>query len=218
MIKKLLLLTLSVLCMNYNFASQTLQQFQEKLDAEQVEFALLDFHDVESVKTMVFRMYQLDQELRIVFIHDRSNDELQNIMLCMDEFHTQQLKKIIELYGWLTIDKFGEEVDSQAWLLVQHAVCDIEFQKFCLELLEQALKEKQTKPMHYAYLYDRIALKSESCGYQQRYGTQFYIADNGEFIIQNYEGTLEDVDRRRQEMGLSTLAEYRKQIAEVYKK
>lgn len=216
---KFLLFSLLTFAVHYNylFSTDLLDEFQEKLHAEQIDFSYMDLQDIESVKTAISAMYELDQGLRIAYIHDRNNLGLQHVMLEMDRFHTQVLQKIIELHGWLTIDKFGKQADSQAWLLVQHADDDIGFQKYCLQLLEKALQEKQTSPAHYAYLYDRVALNSEEYGYKQRYGTQLSMTDDGQFIIRSYEGSLEDVDKRRQEVGLSTLAQYKELIANMYK-
>lgn len=217
---KFLLFSLLTFVVNYNylFSTDLLHECKEKLHAEQREFSSMDVDDIESIKTLISAMYELDQELRVAFIHDRNNLALQHVMLEMDRFHTNLLKKIIELHGWLTIDKFGKQADSQAWLLVQHADDHLEFQKSCLHLLEKALQEKQTSPANYAYLYDRVALSSEEYGYKQRYGTQLCMTDDGQFIIRSYEGSLEDVDKRRQEVGLSTLAQYTAFIENMYKK
>lgn len=208
------------LFINYNhiFAGSMLHEFKEKLHAEQIDFSCMDLQDIESVKTVISTMYELDQGLRVAYIHDRNNLSLQNLMLEMDRFHTQVLQKIIELHGWLTIDKFGKRFDSQAWLLVQHADDDIGFQKYCLQLLEKALEENQTSPENYAYLYDRVALNLEEYGYKQRYGTQLSMTDDGQFIISSYEGSFEDVDKRRKEVGLSTLVEYIELVVTAYKK
>jgi hypothetical protein len=53
-------------------------------------------------------------------------------------------------------------------------------------------------------------------GKKQLYGTQFTLKD-GEFIPSPIEDEA-NIDKRRKEVGLDTLAEYTKTIREVYKK
>ena len=65
----------------------------------------------------------------------------------------------------------------------------------------------------FAYLTDRVLVAD---GKKQLYGTQFHDV-KGKMEPQPIEDEA-SVDKRRKEMGLSTLAEYRKIIEEVYQK
>lgn len=149
-------------------------------------------------------MYDADQDMRIKAEEDDSIwDET------MDPRNTARMKEIVEQIGWPTISKVGEKASGDAWLLVQHADRDTEFQKHCLELMKQ--KPAGEVVLHdIAYLEDRVRINS---GQPQLYGTQFrWTADNKP--IQNIEDR-ENVDQRRAKMGLNTLAEG---IAEMYEK
>jgi hypothetical protein len=89
------------------------------------------------------------------------------------------------------------------WLLLQHADSDLEFQKTCLKLIEEAILKKEASKQGLAYLKDRILTHE---GKSQLYGTQATI-QNGDIQLSPIEGP-ENVDKRRLEMGLESLSEY----------
>jgi hypothetical protein len=101
----------------------------------------------------------------------------------IDEGHRFDLKQILagedvrKAGGWVTISEFGREAAEHAWLIVQHADQDPEFQQEILAKLEEHYPKGDADPMHYALLCDRVLLKTSG---KQRYGTQYSIADNGE--------------------------------------
>ncbi len=127
----------------------------------------------------------------------------------LDERNTTRMKEIVEQIGWPTISKVGKKASGDAWLLVQHADKDIEFQRYCLELMkiEQA---GEVALRDIAYLEDRVRINS---GQPQLYGTQFRWTEDNK-PIQDIEDR-ENVDQRRAKMGLRTLAEG---MAEMYEK
>ncbi len=125
----------------------------------------------------------------------------------IDTKSTARMKEIVKQYGWPGKSLVGEDGANGAWLLVQHADRDPEFQKQCLPLIEAATKTGEVPPQQYAYLYDRVATADDK---PQRYGTQFR---NGEpFPIEDEA----HVDERRKAVGLGTMAEYRDQMRQMY--
>lgn len=208
---------LSWLYSNLMISFDIVDECKARLQAERIDFVSVDIDNVALLQAMIFCMCELDQACRVAYIHDRKNEHLKSVMLEIDALHTDIMKKIIARYGWLIISRFGKETDQQAFLLVQHAR-DVDFQAACLDLLEQALDNEETHPRHYAYLYDRVALQQEKYNYQQKYGTQFYLTEQGDFILLPYQGSLEDVDRRRLSIGLSSLAEYSNRFISLYQK
>jgi ketosteroid isomerase-like protein len=117
------------------------------------------------------------------------------------------MKQIVKAHGWPVKGLVGDDGSRRAWLLVQHADRDVAFQKECLVLLEQAVKSGEADGINLAYLADRVATAEDR---KQVYGTQF---DDGEPL------PIEDeahVDERRQAIGLAPLAEYRKEVQELY--
>jgi len=84
---------------------------------------------------------------------------------------------------------------------------DLAFQKQVLGLMEPLVKTGVVEPRSYAYLYDRVAVAD---GRPQRYGTQLKGADP--FPIEDEA----NVDARRKQVGLGTMAEYRKDMELMY--
>ena len=109
----------------------------------------------------------------------------------------------------ITISRFGEWVSQQAWLLVQHADHDIEFQKHYLKLMETALEDKDIRPENYAYLWDRVQKNS---GQPQRYGTQGDCRKKNQWEPYKLEDPLQ-VNYYRQKMGLEPFNDYKKMVS-----
>jgi len=122
-------------------------------------------------------------------------------------------KGVVEKKGWPGQTTVGFDGEDAAWLLTQNADPDPAFQKQALKLLEEAVKRKDARPVHVAYLTDRV-LAGE--GKKQPYGTQFMLKD-GKMDPRPIEDEA-NVDKRRAEVGLVPLAEYRKQLEQIYGK
>jgi hypothetical protein len=91
----------------------------------------------------------------------------------MEEVHRNnaaRLRELIGEYGWPTQDIAAEDGGEAAWLIVQHAVGEPEFQRAALALMQAFVAQGQTPAWHAAYLEDRIALHE---GRPQRYGSQW---------------------------------------------
>jgi hypothetical protein len=133
-------------------------------------------------------------------------------MIEIDKRNTAWLKEVIDRRGWPGKSLVGADGANAAWLMVQHADLDRAFQKRCLPLLAAAVKKGEATGAQLAYLTDRVRVGS---GEKQVYGTQFHTAD-GKLQPQPIEDEA-NVDKRRKEIGLPSLAEYRKQMEQVYK-
>jgi hypothetical protein len=131
----------------------------------------------------------------------------------VDRANREWLRGVIETTGWPGQAMVGFDGSDAAWLLVQHADPDRAFQKHALRLLKAAVKKNDARPTHLAYLTDRV-LTGE--GKKQVYGTQFTTRD-GRLEPQPIEDEA-NVDKRRAEVGLKPLAEYRRQMESLYGK
>jgi hypothetical protein len=131
----------------------------------------------------------------------------------IDKRNTAWLKEVIDRRGWPGKSLVGADGANAAWLLVQHADQDRAFQKRCLPLLAAAVKKGEATGAQLAYLTDRVRV---GAGEKQVYGTQFRTVD-GKLEPQPIEDEA-NVDRRRKEVGLPSLAEYRKQMEKTYKR
>lgn len=128
----------------------------------------------------------------------------------IDDDNTKWLKGVVEKHGWPTDTLAGEDGAGAAWLLVQHADADAKFQRRCLDLMTKLPKEEVSQK-NLAYLTDRVLLAE---GKKQVYGTQFTSVD-GKWQPRPLEDEA-NVDKRRAEVGLSSLAEYAKLLDQEY--
>jgi hypothetical protein len=195
---------------------QQAENIGRKIEASRQVLDKNSLEDPEIVKRHLAIMFAVDQEVRKLFI-DFDNPTTRKMLEEVDRFHTDYLKAILEIHGWVAISKFGKEADNQAWLLVQHADHDPDFQKHCVLQLQKLYPCGETDKKHYAYLYDRVALKSPDFGLKQRYGTQVQINDD-QMELYPFEGSFEDLNNRRREMGMETVEEYMATLKEIYQK
>ena len=142
-----------------------------------------------------------------------SPDDIQLLMRMMetDAQNTMWLDEIIQQHGWPSNTLVGEEGAQAAFLIVQHSPA-LQFQKKCLQLLEQAVDEKEADAISLAYLTDRIRTSE---GKPQLYGTQGQTSSDGSIIPFPIEDE-EHVDERRKALGLEPVAEYFKSMNETY--
>ncbi|HEV3146532.1 MAG TPA: DUF6624 domain-containing protein [Gemmataceae bacterium] len=132
-------------------------------------------------------------------------------LLEIDHANTKWLKDVVEKHGWPCRSMVGDDGAHSAWLLVQHADKDHEFQKKCLELMKALAPKGEVARSDLAYLTDRILVAENK---KQIYGTQFHNV-NGKMEPVPIEDEA-NVDKRRQEAGLPTMAEYRQIVEKTY--
>ena len=118
----------------------------------------------------------------------------------VDERNARRMRAIISEIGWPTTSKVGAQAEHMAWLLVQHA--ELDFQKECFALMAREPAD-EVCARHLAYLEDRIRVRE---GLPQRYGTQLQKTDDGWEPLPTLD--TEDLDARRQAVGLEPIAEY----------
>jgi hypothetical protein len=147
-----------------------------------------------------------DLALNVTREYEKLNKRMQEI----DEKNTAWLKGVVEKHGWPGESLVGTDGAHRAWLLVQHADRDRDFQEQCLKKME-ALPAGEVDRRDIAYLTDRVLVGQ---GKKQKYGTQAQFKD-GKAVplpIEDESG----VDKRRKEAGLEPLAQYLKQMEKVY--
>jgi uncharacterized protein DUF6624 len=124
----------------------------------------------------------------------------------MEEVHRRnaaRLREIIDAHGWPGHRLAGEDGAKAAWLIAQHAIGEPPFQRWCLELLQEAAGAGDVPAWQAAFLEDRIRVFE---GKPQRYATQFEIGDDGRPVPCAIEEP-DKVDERRRAVGLEPLAE-----------
>jgi len=121
----------------------------------------------------------------------------------IDAANTARMKEIIAEHGWPGQIAVGQDGATSAWLLVQHADKAPEFQRRCLELMQQAVAVGEASASNFAYLTDRVRVAE---GQPQIYGTQNRAVD-GKVVSEEIEDAAQ-VDNRRAAVGLGPIAEY----------
>ena len=198
-----------------------LAAYDEHVTTLEAEFSQrpADPHDKEWVRQKLAHMVEVDQYMRRFSMtpgtngySDAERQEFNDRFVSsrfrqVDARNTADLKQLLEIHGWFTIGGFGERADFNAWLLVQHADEDREFQKRVLGLLEPLVATGETRREHYAYLYDRVSKP-------QRYGTQGRCVGKGQWEPLEVEDPAR-LDERRASVGLAPEAEYQKQFKDL---
>lgn len=151
------------------------------------------------------RFPQIAQELKEMFDIDqdmRERSQTENYWdKTIDAKHTKRMKEIVAEIGWPTASKVGLGGASNAWLLVQHADHDVDFQEQCLQHMKES-PAGEVDATDIAYLTDRVCINR---GRGQLYGTQF-TQEDGKHIPQTIEDET-NVDARRAEVGMGPLSE-----------
>jgi len=128
----------------------------------------------------------------------------------IDSQNARKIKSIIRQHGWPKISEFGEPTARNTWLLVQHMDSDVEFQAKILLQMTQLLDANEVIKADYALLYDRVQVNT---GKLQLYGSQGGCVGK-EWLPKPIENP-DEVDKRRKEMGLPTMADYKQMFKDV---
>jgi len=205
---------------------KTAEPFWDDRDAEiDVIQSHITTHDYAKPTTKLADMRMIDQSLRRLWSSDQTERHFQNKteletfkkgiserVMKVDNFNTEEIKSMLEGRGWFRDDKDGEGASNAAWLIAQHADNDPEFQQEALKLIEAELGAPGVSKRNYAYLYDRVQMRFND--YEtietrlQRYGTQGRCSGPGTWEPLSLEDP-ENVDKRRAEVGLGPMAEYK---------
>lgn len=159
--------------------------------------------DWEPVRLQLAERVERDQAVRTKVSSDGMSPALMEQWRRIDGENTAWVKALVLEHGWPGISRVGEEGAANAWLLVQHADADVDFQERCLDLIGKAVMRGEASPTHLAYLEDRVAMHR---GRPQLYGTQF-VQKDGELVPHPIEDEAH-VDERRAAVGLEPLADY----------
>ena len=168
----------------------------------------------KALQLELIQMYVNDQAARgnrmqhIINQYKLDTTQINKISLYeVDEINRNQLKKIIEKYGFPTKALVGRDAMNGIFLIIQHADQDKEWQRSQLKNIEIAVKNLDIDAQSYAYLFDRIKVNN---GEKQVYGTQFAKVDPVNKIVKLAPTeNIKDLDKRRMEIGMMPIAMYK---------
>jgi hypothetical protein len=164
----------------------------------------------EELRAELKRMAREDQETREELLRAGKlpQGSYAPEMRRVHERNNSRMREIIAQHGWPGRSVAGEDGCEAAWLVVQHAVLEPEFQRECVPLLERAVASGEAPGWQLAYLTDRVLMHE---GKAQIYGTQYLPVKGGKsvpYIIADPE----NVDALRHTVGLCSLAENTRRI------
>jgi hypothetical protein len=134
----------------------------------------------------------------------------------VDEANTARMQEIVRTFGWPTHAMVGAAASDAAFLLVQHADRQPEFQARCLPILRLAAARGEASKSGLAYLTDRVRVKQ---GRPQLYGTQYHAATGDHRKTRYLPPVVEDpddLDTRRSAMDLGPWADYEARMAQLH--
>jgi hypothetical protein len=170
--------------------------------------ARIDEELAEELQTMIEKSEKVHKPLLT-----KPNDQAQiRKAIAQERENTVRMNEIIRKHGWPGKSLVGDEGAKAAVRLVVQSNADRDFQKACLRLMEQEAKKGEVEWKDVAFLTD-VLLVTE--GYNQRFGTQFKYK-NGKVTFFPIEDA-KNVDKRRKEIGLPPMAEFKKQLEETLK-
>ncbi len=153
------------------------------------------------ISSEIIKMRDVDQEMRHRVM---ANNGLptSDADFEVDKNNTSRMRQIVAQIGWPNVSKVGRDASTAAWLLVQHADHDVDFQNICLELMNTEEEGGEVSKKDIAMLTDRVKVNQNI---PQIYGTQFRQID-GKHVPKEIEN-MEGLNERRLSMGLDTFEE-----------
>lgn len=148
-----------------------------------------------------------DRAMRRAWAGGRRDAAFQKKMAADDRKLQRRLRQIVTTKGWPTISMVGAEAANEAWLVAQHAP-QAQLKHWAV-FMRAAANKHEIKLSNLATSLDRVRMFEKR---PQIYGTQYHVEKDGTIQIYPIEDYA-NVDVRRLEMGMSSLAEYQALLA-----
>jgi membrane-associated protease RseP (regulator of RpoE activity) len=167
----------------------------------------------------LLKMREVDQGARNRLSNEMLGDDEQKKLIeemtANDAANRERLQQIITEHGFPTVSMVGQDGADTAFLIVQHADRDAQWQASMLPVIEELSKKGEASKGSVAYLTDRV-LRAQ--GKPQLYGTQYYQEEGPSGTPEYVPPVVEDpknLDKRRRSMGLGKWATYEAQVAKM---
>jgi hypothetical protein len=144
-----------------------------------------------------------DQATRRKWLANPKSEELARSVDSVDAENLAWLRKLVSESGFPTAAQVGNEGVHLAWILLQHADRDPEFQRRLLPVLELRYSAGELPANDLARMTDRVLIAR---GKAQKYGTQFDWF-SGDFQLPE-PAKLAHIDSDRGRLGLMPLGDY----------
>ncbi|MFH7011960.1 DUF6624 domain-containing protein [Flavobacterium sp. FlaQc-52] len=198
---------------------ELIEKFQKKMDGIEANYD-------KPLQKELLAIYDEDQDIRkdfMVVYKDKKSDKkkidsIGTIMIYKDSLNLIKVAKILDERGWVGKNTVGEQANQTLFLVIQHA--PLKTQQKYLPMMRDAVKKGDAKAGSLALLEDRVALRE---GRKQIYGSQTSMDRTTRKPHISPMIDPDNVDKRRAEVGLGTMAEYAPKVGlvwnlEAYKK
>jgi hypothetical protein len=186
------------------------KEWQEALDKLQKKLDALEVNYNKPLKAELLAILEEDQKYRqqlggLEKKYGWDSKEMKDFWVIInkaDSLNLIKIKAVLDKNGWVGADKVGNEASNAIFLVIQHS--DLPTQQKYLPMMREAVKNKKASGSSLALLEDRVALGE---GRKQIYGSQLKGDGNGGYYLSPLEDP-DNVDKRREEVGLPPIAEY----------
>lgn len=138
-----------------------------------------DSLNLEQIRAELEEMYEYDREL-VSAAYDPDQPHALETIQAIDRAHADRLKEIVTCVGWPTRELVGLKATQAAYMVIQHAGHDVEFQNECLSMMVDLVAQGQLPASYVALLTDRIRVFSDQ---PQVFGTQMKLARNDSGVL-----------------------------------
>ncbi|WP_232829160.1 DUF6624 domain-containing protein [Aureibaculum luteum] len=168
---------------------------------------------LDSLKTKLETLFMEDQLFRRLYQDaekkfGKDSDEMEYFWKVVEEQDKRieiEFIKMLEKYGWLGSNQVGRLANGALFSIIQHS--SIETKEKYAPLMKESVLRKESQPMHYARLIDRMLVNNKK---PQIYGSQTTNDKNGNAIFFEIEKP-EFVNKRRKEINLAGIESFAKE-------
>jgi len=165
------------------------------------------------IREELVKMEKVDQDARLKCSNLSADEQLKCLAdtgRSIDTPNTNQLREIFDEIGFPNTAKVGKDGFQAFMILLQHATSD-DLRARSLKPIRAAFKNKELPALNYANFVDRLRLHQ---GKKQLYGSGFDFKDGK--LVMSPTKDLKNLEKRRAKIGLPPLAEYIKDLEEMY--
>jgi len=157
------------------------------------------------IKELV-KIQQRDEQIREHHTYEeiRTNKKLQDEMVHLDTINMKHIDDILLRYGRYPGKKLVDELSDVVASVIQHS--PYANQAKYLPYIKKAVYDYDLSSEYLVVMTDRIKVIE---GKPQLYGSQIvYDEEKKKEVLYNYQGTIQEVEKRRESLGLITLKKY----------
>jgi hypothetical protein len=171
----------------------------------------------EQIRAELEAMFEYDRQIvSTTYAVERAPDAISAVR-AIDKANAARLKEIVNHIGWPTRQLVGLKATQAAYMVIQHAGHDVDFQNDCLSMMVDLVEQGELPASYVALLTDRIRVFSNQ---PQVFGTQMRMARN-ELGVMVPTPTVpiedpENLDERRALMGMVAHGQFVEAIQLAY--